>query len=217
MLDYITIEPEVSANASIIWLHGLGADGHDFADIVPALQLPPTLPIRFIFPHAPAIPVTWNQGYVMPAWFDILDIAIDGRRDHAGIAKAVSMIEKLITAEIDKGIAPSRIILAGFSQGAATALITALHHPEQIGGVIALSGFLPDLEILKTYQAKRFPCLLAHGTQDPIVPMSLGKMSAKALEDTHFPITWHDYPMAHQVCAEEIADISKWIQQTLSV
>lgn len=215
MLDYITIEPKANANASIIWLHGLGADGHDFADIVPALQLPADLPLRFIFPHAPAIPVTLNQGYVMPAWFDIIDIAIDGRRDIAGMERAVAMIYELIQAEINKGIEPTRLLLAGFSQGAATALMTALVHPQCIGGVLGLSGFLPDLSALDRYQGPRFPCFLAHGTQDPIVPFALGKATKDALIAADFPVSWHDYPMAHQVCAEEISDISIWITAML--
>lgn len=215
MLDYITIEPKASANASIIWLHGLGADGHDFADIVPALQLPPTLPIRFIFPHAKPMPVTLNQGYVMPAWFDILDLTSEGRYDIAGIAKAVTHIEVLINAEISKGIAPERILLAGFSQGAALALMTGLHHPQQIAGVMALSGFLPPFALRQAQNIEPFPCLLVHGTQDTIVPIELGKMSVEALRAAHFPVTWHEYPMAHQLCVEEIADISAWIQQIL--
>ncbi len=216
MLDYITIEPNQSANASVIWLHGLGADGHDFVDIVPALQLPTNLPVRFILPHAPKIPVTLNQGYVMPAWFDILDIDINGRRDVEGITQAIAMIDVLIQAEIDKGILPSRILLAGFSQGAALALLTALHHSAHIGGVIALSGFLPDLALLEHYHGKRFPCFLAHGNADTLVPMTLGQVSVKALETVAFPVSWHEYPMAHQVCAEEIADISRWMQNVLS-
>lgn len=215
MLEYITIEPKANANASIIWLHGLGADGHDFADIVPALQLPADLPLRFIFPHAPAIPVTLNQGYVMPAWFDIIDIAIDGRRDIAGMERAVAMIHELIQAEINKGIAPTRLLLAGFSQGAATALMTALAYPQLIAGVLGLSGFLPDLSTLTHYQDPRFPCFLAHGTQDPIVPFTLGQTTKDAFIAADFPVSWHAYPMAHQVCAEEIADISSWIADVL--
>lgn len=214
MLDYITIEPRQSANASIIWLHGLGADGHDFADLPAMLNLPADIQARFIFPHAPMIPVTLNQGYVMRAWFDIIDIAPDGMRDVEGIDNAITEVYQLIAQEQKRGIPSTRIIIGGFSQGAATVLMTGLKHADKVAGMVGLSGFLPDLTAVSDACVK-LPCFLAHGTQDLIVPLTLGTQTAEQLAKAGFPVTWHEYRMAHQVCPEEMDALRTWIVQCL--
>ena len=215
MLDYITIEPRESANASIIWLHGLGADGHDFADLPAMLHLPTDIQARFIFPHAPMIPVTSNQGYVMRAWFDIIDIAPDGIRDVAGMDNAMTEVYQLIAQEHQRGIPAERIIIGGFSQGGATVLMTGLKHADKIAGIACLSGFLPDLDVISSSPSVKLPCFLAHGTQDPIVPLTLGTQTAELLAKAGFPVTWHEYRMTHQVCPEEMQALRTWMVQWL--
>lgn len=213
-LECIEIEPNSPAAYSVIWLHGLGADGSDFVPIVPELKLPSTLPIRFVFPHAPVIPVTINNGYRMRAWYDITGISADSKVDKKGINDSINNINQLIDYEISRGIPSNHIILAGFSQGAAVALTTAIHFPQPLAGVIALSGYLPLQESTFTQSQaanQQTPIFIAHGTQDPIVPFAAGKMAFALLNEHHYPASWHAYPMEHSVCLEEIQDIGKWL------
>lgn len=215
-LSCVEIESSKTAiDKSIIWLHGLGADGHDFVPIIPELSLPVELNIRFIFPNAPVMPVTINNGYEMPAWFDIYSPSIAAKIDIAGIEKSVKALEKLIAKEISRGVSSKNIILAGFSQGSAIALCTGLRYSKPLAGIIALSGYLPETnKILGEASAdnRQIPIFLAHGTEDPIVPYELGKITQAVLEQAGYPVSWHSYPMPHSVCADEIKDISTWIQ-----
>ncbi|TAK78695.1 MAG: carboxylesterase [Gammaproteobacteria bacterium] len=215
-LPTIEIEPPAAVpQRSIIWLHGLGADGADFVSIVPELQLPSMLGIRFIFPHAPIMPVTVNNGYKMRAWFDIPATAIHENIDEEGIAKSVNSINLLIEKEISRGIAPKHIVLAGFSQGAMIALTTGLCYPQALGGVIALSGCLPLAnKVFERASAAnhQLPIFAAHGTEDVVVPYALGKATYAALKQMGYSVSWHSYPMPHSVCTEEVKDISQWIQ-----
>ena len=213
--ELIEINPAGQAEKCIIWLHGLGADGNDFVPIVPELHLPATMPVRFVFPHAPIMPVTINNGYKMRAWFDIYDISKNAKIDESGIADSVTTVAKLITRETARGIDTSDIILAGFSQGAVIALTTGLCYPQRLGGIIALSGYLPlaDKVFARASQVNRdLPIFIAHGTEDPIVPFTHGKGTYMALKREGYPVTWHSYPMPHSVCAPEIKDISQWLQ-----
>lgn len=213
--DRITITPNKNAALVVIWLHGLGADGHDFVPIVPELQLPPSLPVRFIFPHAPIMPVTVNGGYAMRAWYDIYGVSIDTKIDAAGITNSVRQLEQYIAHEIEQGIPTANIVLAGFSQGAVIALTTGLGYTQTLGGIIALSGYLPLADhVLQHANPANMstPIFLAHGTQDTIVPFKLGEMTREHLEKAGYKVSWHDYPMPHSVCNEEIRDISQWLQ-----
>lgn len=212
----IEIEPAGVATKSVIWLHGLGADGSDFVPIIPELHLPSTLNIRFVFPHAPVMPVTVNNGYHMRAWYDIFSVSLDSKIDTVGMTKSIAYVEKLITRENERGIKTNNIMLAGFSQGAVIALLTALRYSETLGGVIALSGYLPlPHETLQTINDanRHLPIFIAHGQSDPIVSYALGKAAYVALHDAGFPVSWHSYPMPHSVCPTEIQDLSKWMGQ----
>lgn len=216
-LSFIEINPKTPAKRCVIWLHGLGADGSDFVPIVPELRLPEALAIRFVFPHAPVMPITINQGYEMPAWYDISSVAIDGKIDKDGMMKSVATIEKYIAKEISQGISRENIILAGFSQGAVIALLTALHGLTPVAGVIALSGYLPlAKEAIQTLnQGAKFPIFIAHGMEDSIVPYALGKAAYLTLNELNYPVSWHSYPIAHTVSLDEIHDLSMWIQRDL--
>lgn len=219
-LDYIEINPKTNAQKSVIWLHGLGADGHDFVPIVPELQLPTTLGVRFIFPHAPVMPVTLNNGYEMRAWFDIHGITPLAKIDKDGIAQSISSIQTLIAQEEARGITSENIVLAGFSQGAVIALITGLCFAKPLAGIMALSGFLPLVsDVLQNASSAnaKIPILMAHGTQDMVVPYAFGKASCDALQSAGYSIDWHSYPMAHSVCAEEVNDMSQWLKKYLSL
>jgi len=215
-LSCIEINPtNLPPKKSIIWLHGLGADGSDFVPIVSELGLPASLGIRFVFPNAPIMPVTINQGYEMRAWFDIYGLSIAAKIDTAGIALSISQLELLIQHEESQGIETTNIILAGFSQGAVVALMTGLCYPKPLGGIMALSGYLPlaDETLKKASAANRdIPIFIAHGTEDTIVPYTLGKATYAALMQAGYPASWHSYPMPHSVCADEVNDISQWIQ-----
>lgn len=217
-LSCIEIEPESSAQHSIIWLHGLGADGNDFVPIVPELKLPKDLGVRFIFPHAPIMPITINNGYEMRAWYDIASLNIDANRtvDIKTITKSIASVEKLIEREISRGIEVKNIMLAGFSQGAVIALITGLCHPSPLAGIIALSGYLPDSQdiLQKISKANEgISIFIAHGTLDPIVPYIAGKTTSSILEQAHYNVTWHSYLIPHSVSPEEIRDLANWIKQ----
>lgn len=213
-LSAIEIETGTHIQNSVIWLHGLGADGSDFVSIVPALQLPHSMGVRFIFPHAPLMPITINEGLTMRAWYDIYGLTIDAKIDKEGMEKSISLIHKLVEKEIQKGIPTERIILAGFSQGAVIALMMGLNYPKRLGGIIALSGYLPDIPKPAPID-NAIRIFLAHGTDDLVVPYALGKMAYATLNAAHYPVTWKSYPMSHSVCAEEIIAIGEWLQSSL--
>lgn len=218
VLDAIEIETSPNPSAAIIWLHGLGADGNDFAPIVPELDLTGCAPIRFIFPHAPTMPVTINNGYVMPAWYDIIGTDLGRREDEAGVRASQKRVEALIAAEKARGIPASRIVLAGFSQGCAMTLQTGLRHPEKLAGLLCLSGYLPlyaSLEAERHPENRDTPIFLAHGRMDPVVPIHLAEMSREHLKSLGYQVEWHEYPMQHSVCPQEIADIGAWLRKVL--
>ncbi len=207
-----------SPEGSVIWLHGLGASGHDFEPIVPDLDLSGRLSLRFVFPHAPVRPVTINGGMEMRAWYDILTLDRGGPQDEAGIRESGRLLEMLIEREHGRDIPYEKMVLAGFSQGGAIALHTALRHPQRLAGLMALSTYLPlhdsfDREVAgnTAAQPRALPIFMAHGSFDPMLPMALGQHSHRALEAAGYQVEWHDYPMAHAVCAEEIADIRNWL------
>ncbi len=215
VLETVEIETGRSPQAAIIWLHGLGADGHDFEPIVPELGMPAAPAARFVFPHAPVQPVTINGGARMRAWYDVTN---DGRQDAAGIRASQAHVEALIARERARGIAPGAIALAGFSQGGAIALHTGLRHPERLAGILALSAYLPLPDTLEQEagQANRdAPIFMAHGTQDPLIPLFWAARSRDTLTSLGYTVEWREYPMPHSVCAEEIADISRWLRTVL--
>jgi phospholipase/carboxylesterase len=216
------LEIETGRNpvASVIWLHGLGADGHDFEPIVPELRIPGALPIRFLFPHAPHRPVTINNGYVMRAWYDIRTAEFVQREDETGIRESEQAVRDLIAREIARGIPAKRIVLAGFSQGGAIVLHVGLRYPERLAGIMALSTYLPlaDLFPNEAHPANRtVPIFMAHGTDDPIIPIERGQMSAGLLKNAGADVLWRTYEMGHSVCIEEIGDIAAWLVRTLRV
>ena len=203
---------------SVIWLHGLGADGHDFEPIVPELHLPAELPLRFVFPHAPVRPVTINGGMHMRAWYDIVTLDAEGRADAKGVHESTALLEGLIAREKDRGIDAQKIVIAGFSMGGAIAINTALHTKENLAGLMALSTYLPlPSEVADSAGERALPVFMAHGTFDPMLPMQWGQASAEKLKETGFTVEWHDYPMAHAVCPEEIRDIRAWLLKTYGV
>jgi phospholipase/carboxylesterase len=219
ILDSIELNHGATTQYSLIWLHGLGADGNDFVPIVKELRLPHTLGIRFVFPHAPIIPITINNGYEMRAWYDIISLTRTGDVDETGIQQSYRQVSALIAKEMARGIPADHIILAGFSQGAAIAATTGLHYPEKLAGIIALSGYLP-LGAKTLQQAnpanKQIPIFMAHGSEDPVVPYFLGEAGYKLLEQAGYPVEWRAYPMQHSVCAEEVKDISQWVQRIVT-
>lgn len=218
LLPHLTLETAPQPTSAVIWLHGLGADGHDFASLVPELDLQGCAPIRFLFPHAPSIPVTINNGYVMPAWFDILGMNGQGPKDEAGIRRSEASIRALIAQERGRGIAAERIVLAGFSQGCALALHTGLRFEERLAGIVALSGFLPLAEKIAAERHATnadTPVFMAHGSLDPVVRVERGADSRDTLTALGQPVQWHSYPMEHSLCAAEVADISAFLQRVL--
>jgi phospholipase/carboxylesterase len=219
LLESVQHESAPNPAWSIVWLHGLGADGNDFAPIVPELLRPGWPAIRFVFPHAPVRAVTINGGMRMPAWYDIRDLDLDQRADEKGVRESVAQVEALIQRECERGVPASRVLLAGFSQGGAIALACALRRTAPLGGVIALSTYLPMPQRLvgeATPAARGQPVFMAHGQYDPVVPYVGGEASARVLRDLGLPLDWHAYPMAHQVCGEEIRDLGDWISQRLA-
>jgi phospholipase/carboxylesterase len=211
-LETVEIETGLKPELAVIWLHGLGADGHDFEPIVPELRS--VGPARFVFPHAPHRSVTINGGYVMRAWYDILGFEERASEDAAGIRASAAAVTKLIDREIGRGIAAERIVLAGFSQGGAIALHTALREPRRLGGVLALSTYLPLAATLaneRTDANAGVPIFMAHGSADPVLPLALAERSRRALEDLGYTVDWHVYPMPHAVCPPEIAAIDRWL------
>jgi phospholipase/carboxylesterase len=218
LLETVEVETGAAPRAAILWLHGLGADGHDFEPIVPELNLPPTLPVRIVFPHAPMRPVTINRGMVMRAWYDVREDGGERREDEAGVRASQKLIEALIDREQSRGVAASRLVLAGFSQGGAMALHTGLRHPERLAGVLALSCFLPLADKLadEASPANRDgPIFLAHGTHDAVIPISRARRARTVLEGLGYRVEWREYPMPHAVCPEEIADVGRWLREVL--
>jgi phospholipase/carboxylesterase len=216
--ETVEIETGPNPSGSVIWLHGLGADGHDFEPIVPELRLPGSLALRFVFPHAPVRPVTINGGMSMRAWYDIFSLDRDGPVDEDGIRQSGLILDGLIRREQKRGIDARRIVVAGFSQGGAIALHSALRFPDRLAGLMALSTYLPlhsyfAAEVLDNDSAgnKDLPIFMAHGSFDPVLPFQMGRSSADLLIKSGFNVEWHDYPMAHAVCAEEIEDIREWL------
>lgn len=218
-LETIVVEPAAPANAAVIWMHGLGADGHDFEPVVPEFDLRLPLSVRFIFPHAPFRPITINGGHVMRGWYDITELSSLRQEDATGVQASARAIEALIAQQIESGIPAQRIVLAGFSQGAAMALHTALRYAQPLAGVIALSGYLPLAATLETeaHSANaRTPIFLAHGNQDNVVPLRLAENTRTVLERNNYVVTWRMYPMPHSVCAQEIGDIAEFLNARLS-
>jgi phospholipase/carboxylesterase len=214
-MDTIEIESGPGPQAAVIWLHGLGADGHDFEPIVPELEL--TKPVRFIFPNAPVRPVTINNGMRMRAWYDIFQFG-GGPEDEAGIRASEVLLKDLVSQQKKKGIAASKIVLAGFSQGGAIVLQTGLRYPERLGGIMALSTYLPlaaKLEQEKSPQNRDLPIFMAHGTYDDIIPLAKAEASKDLLVKAGYPLEWRTYPMPHSVCPEEIGHISEFLAKTL--
>lgn len=220
LLPCVELEPRRKADSAVIWLHGLGADGHDFVPVVPELRLPASLAVRFVFPHAPSIPVTLNFGMVMPAWYDLG--GPDLRRtkhDEPGIRKSVARVEALVARERSRGVPADRIVLAGFSQGGAIAIQTALRHAERLAGLVALSTYLLLEEKLADERAdanRDLPILQCHGTLDPMVPEERGRACRDKLSSLGYAVSWHAWPMQHQVCAEEIDVIGAFLRERLS-
>jgi phospholipase/carboxylesterase len=216
LLDAVEIETAKHPTASVIWLHGLGADGNDFVPIVGEIKLPQAA-IRFVFPHAPVQPVTINGGMRMRAWYDIKDGAIR-REDESGVRASQGLVEKLIAREKQRGTSAARLVLAGFSQGGAIALQTGLRHPERIAGIMALSTYLPIADKLPAEASamnRDVPIFMAHGTQDPVIVLERAVQSRDILTSLGYAPQWHEYPMPHSVCAEEIGDIGTWLVQVL--
>ncbi len=217
-LSTIELNPEGVANASVIWMHGLGADGNDFVSLVPELRLPSALKIRFIFPNARMQPVTLNGGATMRAWYDIATLDFDRRADEAGVRASQAMILQLIARENARGIATHRIVLAGFSQGGVIALQTALRHAEQLAGVLALSTYLSCQDSLAsegTAANKATPILMIHGTRDGVIPVAIAEKSKATLTSAGYAVSWKTYPMEHSVCAEEVGDIARFLRERL--
>jgi len=207
------------ADATVIWLHGLGADGNDFVPIVSELTLPALLNIRFIFPHAPVRPITINQGYRMRGWYDITSLDIANRDDEAGIIESSNLLTRLCDEQVAQGVAAERIIVAGFSQGGAIALHAGLRYAKALGGIMALSTYLPMSQRLAQEAAaanRNTPVFMAHGLHDDVVAMQFGLQTRTLLQQQGYQVQWHDYAMGHSVCREEISDISGWLGTVLA-
>jgi phospholipase/carboxylesterase len=218
-LEAIEIETTPTPRASIVWMHGLGADGHDFVDIVPEIALPEGAGVRFVFPHAPMRPVTINGGYVMRAWYDIRDDGGQRREDPDGVRASQKSIEALIAREKSRGVPASAIILAGFSQGGAMALHTGLRHTERLAGIMALSCSLPLADTLAAEAApanRAVSIFMAHGTGDEMIPPARALRARTTLTGLDYRVEWHEYPMGHSVCMEEVRDLSAWLGSVLA-
>lgn len=219
LLESIQIETAPNPTAAIIWMHGLGADGNDFVPIVRELDLRGCPPIRFIFPNAPMMPVTLNNGYVMRSWYDIIGLDIANREDEGGLRKSQAAIEQLIAHENSRGIPTGKIILAGFSQGCAMTLQTGLRHPEKLAGLMCLSGYLPlNGKIAEERHAANqdTPIFMGHGRIDQVVRFDRAEASREVLQSLGYKIEWHEYMMPHSVCPEEVDDISEWLKRVLA-
>ena len=219
LLEAIETETAPAPHAAVIWMHGLGADGHDFVPIIPELDLPQALAVRFVFPHAPMRPVTINAGMVMRAWYDVLELG-GGREDEAGVRASQILVEALIAREKSRGIPADRILLAGFSQGGVMALQTGLRHPERLAGIMALSCYVPLARTLaaETTAANRnAPIFIAHGIYDDLIPVARARRSRDLLLGLGYGVEWREYPMSHSVSGEEVGDISRWLQEALTL
>jgi phospholipase/carboxylesterase len=217
--ESVVLEPTTTADAAVIWLHGLGADGYDFVPLVQELRLPATMAVRFIFPHAAPRPVTINNGFVMRAWYDITSLGPDRKEDDVGIRESATVVNQYVQQQSARGVESQRIVIAGFSQGGAIALQAGLRYPERIAGIMALSTYLPlrDAVAAEATQANRdVPILMCHGLRDDVVPAALGKASRDVLTSLGYQVEWQSYPMEHRVCMEEVLDISKWLQARLA-
>ena len=215
LIAHIELATGADPKGTIIWMHGLGADCWDFVSIVKELGLPEDLPLRFIFPQAPTRPITINNGQAMPGWYDISMAELQRKPDEAGVRQSQAFIDQLIAREIGRGIASDKIILAGFSQGGAIALQTGLRYREALGGIMALSTYLTlddSLAAEATIANANIPILMVHGTQDPVIPLSLAVASRTKMEARGYKIAWREYPMPHSLCMEEVEDIAEWIQ-----
>jgi len=198
-------------------MHGLGADGNDFVPLVSELQLPESMSVRFIFPNAPAIPITINNGFVMPAWYDITEMNIDRKIDTAQLIDSAEKVRLLVDREIDRGISSDRIVVAGFSQGGAVAYQTALTYMQPLAGLLCLSSYFATHQTITLNSAnKNLPVMVCHGSHDPMVPERMGRAAVQALEADDYEVEYRCYPMDHSVCAQEIADISLWLQRILN-
>jgi phospholipase/carboxylesterase len=220
ILEAIVHDTGPEPKRCVIWMHGLGADGHDFAPIVPELGLPRGTPVRFVFPHAPMQAVTINGGYVMRAWYDIIGTDLSRREDVAGVQASQAKIEAIIAREKSNGIAAASIVLAGFSQGGVIALQTGLRHAERIAGVMALSTYLSQPDALATERNTAnddVPIFMAHGVQDPVIALAHAKRSQEKLVELGYSVEWHTYAMPHSVCPEEIRDIGNWLKKVLKL
>jgi len=218
LLPHVEVETQPNPDASIIWLHGLGADGHDFEPIVTQLDLPKNAAIRFIFPHAPSLPVTINNGMVMPAWYDILEISIERKVDQVQLKKSVDAIIDFIHHEIERGINSDRIIIVGFSQGGAVAFETALAFPQKLAGLLALSTYFATKDTITYHPANQnLPIAIHHGEYDPIVPFRLATDSSELLAVNGYSVELKSYPMEHSVCRQQIAEIRQWFIDVLSI
>jgi phospholipase/carboxylesterase len=219
LLECVEQETGAAPAWTVLWLHGLGADGHDFAPIVPELVRPHWPALRFIFPHAPQRAVTINGGMRMRAWYDITGMDFATRAEAAGIEESVVQVEALVAREAERGISASRVLLAGFSQGGAIALAAGLRRSEPLAGLVALSTYLPGGDAVAAQRhpnAVAQPVFFAHGDSDPVIPVQHGQASAQALRRVGFDVAWHRYPMAHQVCAQEISDLGDWLDRRLA-
>jgi len=218
-LPPVEIETGPNPTAAIVLMHGLGADGNDFVPIAQELDLSSVGPVRFVFPNAPVIPVTVNGGYQMPAWYDIFGPNLVQREDEPGLRRSQAAIEAVLANEKARGIAPGRIVIAGFSQGCAMALLTGLRHADKLAGIVGLSGYLP---LAASTAAERSPAnqdtpvFLGHGRHDGIVQLARGTATRDALQALGYNVAWHEYPMEHSVCMEEIADLNAWLLQVLA-
>ena len=217
-LQAVELDPRRPADSAVLWMHGLGADGHDFEALVPELRLPESLAVRFVFPHAPIRPVTINGGHRMRAWYDVTSVDRSAPQDAAGIRESTESLGALARRERERGIRSDRIVVAGFSQGGAMALQLGLRWPERLAGILALSTWLPlasTLDAEANPANAAVPVLMAHGTHDPVIPIAAGESSRDALRARGYPVDWRSYPMPHSVCAEEVDDIRQWLLQTL--
>lgn len=216
-LETLEIEPRGTATASVIWMHGLGADAHDFYAMPSQLGLPAELRVRYVFPNAPRIPVTINMGLITRAWYDVS--GFDARsQDEKRIRHSAQEVARLVAREEDRGVPARRVVLAGFSQGGAMALFAGVRYPETLGGIMCLSGYLPLHETLTaeaSVKARSAPIFQAHGIQDPVLPYEMGLGTANVLTKAGYTVDWHEYPMAHQVCGDEIRDIGDWLTGVL--
>ncbi len=218
LLPHIEVETNLNPKASVIWLHGLGANGHDFEPIVPELRLPSDAAVRFIFPHAPAIPVTINNGMSMPAWFDILEMNLDRQVDKLQLRKSAMYTSQFIENEVSRGIPSELIVLAGFSQGGAVVLETALSYPKKLAGLLAMSTYFATKDSIQlSDQNKQIPVELHHGLSDPMVPISLAHITDETLKQSNYNVNMKTYPMEHSVCPQQVRDIGQWLTTVLEL